>query len=162
MTYNRVVGKIRLRQLRIAPDTTCTLSKLISQTDVTSSGMHRHRQFVDHCYGPYDEAFKSTAPFGPLAGEVEAVEGAGDGTGFTFSTDIANKLEGVYISGSATGASFDGSGFVRDLDPRNRSAYIEALHFLKSNLWIDVQTRAVIVSLNTYNGNYNYYCICSL
>ena len=169
MTYNRVVGKIRLRQLRVAPDTTCTLSKLISQTDVTSSGMHRHRQFVDHCYGPYDEAFKSTAPFGPLAGRQMpppppstspgVVEGAGDGTGFTFSTDTANKLEGVYISGSATGASFDGSGFVRDLDPRNRSAYIEALTFLKSNLWIDVQTRAVIVSLNTYNGNYNYYCI---
>ena len=29
---------------------------------------------------------------------------------------------------------------------------------LKDNLWIDRQTRAVFISLNLYNGNFNYYC----
>ena len=56
-------------------------------------------------------------------------------------------------------ASYDGSGFVRDLDGRNRTAYMEALDELKSNFWVDRQTRAVVVSLNLYNGNYNYYCV---
>jgi len=48
---------------------------------------------------------------------------------------------------------------VRDLDGRNRTAYKEALDELKSNFWVDRQTRAIVVSLNLYNGNYNYYCV---
>ncbi len=164
MTYNRVVGKIRLRQLRIAPDSSCRLSTLIFQDDTTSTGMQRHRQFVDHCYGPYEMEHLSNRSFGPAAGteattEAGSGEDAFDGSGFTFKSAAENSLAGVFITGPATGAEYDGSGFVRDLDPGNRSAYIEALNYLKSNLWVDVQTRAVIISLNTYNGNYNYYCI---
>ena len=29
---------------------------------------------------------------------------------------------------------------------------------LVANGWVDRQTRAVFISLNLYNGNYNYYC----
>ena len=57
------------------------------------------------------------------------------------------------------GSQYDGSGFVRDLDSTNRDAYIEALDELKSNLWVDERTRAIIISLNLYNGNYNNYCL---
>uniref|UniRef100_A0A7S2IP49 Polycystin cation channel PKD1/PKD2 domain-containing protein n=1 Tax=Haptolina brevifila TaxID=156173 RepID=A0A7S2IP49_9EUKA len=151
MTYNRIVGKIRLRQLRVAPDLACTLSDAIEQYDTTSDGSRRHRQFVDHCYGAYSMKTLSNASFGPAHLANTA------GTGFKFSTAEENDLAGLSISGKV--ATYDGSGFVRDLDAVNRSAYIEALELLKDNLWVDELTRAVIVSLNLYNGNYNYYCI---
>jgi len=153
MTYNKVVGKVRLRQLRVAPDTACTLSEEISQTDTTSDGIQRHRQFVDHCYGFYEAAYKSNVTFGPgcISDNVTC--------GFVFTSAAENGLADVTIKGVNTGADYDGSGFVRDLDATDRDAYIEALNFLKSNLWVDVQTRAIIISLNLYNGNYNYYCI---
>ena len=40
MTYNKVIGKVRLRQLRVSPDTgtECTTENLIIQTDTTMSG----------------------------------------------------------------------------------------------------------------------------
>ena len=40
MTYNKVIGKVRLRQLRVSPDTgtECTTENLIIQTDTTRSG----------------------------------------------------------------------------------------------------------------------------
>jgi len=153
MTYNKVVGQIRLRQVRIAPDTACSLSQNIMQEDTTSDGVQRHRQFVDHCYGRYSEAHKSNVSFGPADLQVP-MQG-----GFAFSSAKDNGLGGMNIRGAATGAIYDGSGFVRDLDPGNRTGYIEALRDLKTNLWVDVQTRAIIISMNLYNGNYNYYCI---
>ena len=40
MTYNKVIGMVRLRQLRVSPDTGtgCTTENLIIQTDTTRSG----------------------------------------------------------------------------------------------------------------------------
>ena len=97
-----------------------------------------------------------------------------------------NKLEGTQVGGSV--ASYDGSGFVRDLDSKNRTEYLQVmgrhrhllhrhsrhLHLTSSSppppiplqtlsqlmeySWVDRQTRAVIVSLNLYNGNFDYYC----
>ena len=46
-------------------------------------------------------------------------------------------------------SSYDGSGFVRDLDPKSRDNYIQAVNELRDNLWVDAQTRAVIVSLGS-------------
>ena len=82
MTYNRVVGKIRLRQLRIAPDAACELSDSIKQSDTTYEGLARHRQFVDHCYGPYDEAHRSEASYGPL-GPLQTPKTGGFGCAYT-------------------------------------------------------------------------------
>lgn len=150
MVYNKIVGKIRLRQVRVEADTACKLSPTVKQTDTMTNGVKRSRQYVDHCYGAYRAAFKSNISFGPPRYHTPW-------TGFTFSDAAANDLEGVSIAGRV--ATYDGSGFVRDLDSTNRSAYIEALGELKNNLWVDEKTRAVILSLNLYNGNYNYYCV---
>ena len=50
-------------------------------------------------------------------------------------------------------------GFVLDLDSTNRTAYLETLAQLKDNRWIDRQTRAILISLNTYNGNFDFICV---
>ena len=153
MTYNRIVGKIRLRQLRVAPDIACSLASSIHQDGVTVDGSRRHRQFVDHCYGAYTPASRSNESYGPA--DLQAPFTGG----FAFSNASANNLPGVTIDGQVNGVKYDGSGFVRDLEAQNRTAYIEALEQLRGNLWVDERTRAVIVSLNLCNGNYNYYCI---
>jgi len=144
MTYNRIVGKIRLRQLRVAPGAGCDLSIAVKQTDTTSDGRFRRRQFVDYCYAPYSVAARSNKTYG-------------DAVGFSFSSAEANNLK-TSVQGQ-TGVRYDGSGFTRDLDAKDRDAYIAALDELRSNLWLDEQTRAVVVSINLYNGNYNFYCV---
>ena len=80
------------------------------------------------------------------------------GSGFVFSTAVDNKLADTAFTSGATGTMYDGSGFVLDLDGANRTAYLETLDSLKSNKWVDRQTRAILITLNLYNGNYDYLC----
>jgi hypothetical protein len=44
-------------------------------------------------------------------------------TGFFWTDEVFNKLEGTQVGGSV--ASYDGSGFVRDLDSKNRTEYLQ-------------------------------------
>jgi len=151
MTYNRIVGKIRLRQLRVAPDRACRLSPAVTQSGTTADGRVRRRQFVDYCFAAYSKNAREREPFGTNESLRE-----GSNTGFVFS-EPETAAQDRLIRGAV--ASYDGSGYVRDVDPLSRDGYINAVNELRSNLWIDEQTRAVIVSLNLYNGNYNYYCV---
>ena len=50
MTYNKVIGKVRLRQLRVSPDTGtgCTTENLIIQTDTTRSGQEVRNSHACH------------------------------------------------------------------------------------------------------------------
>ena len=52
MGYNKVVGKVRLRQLRVKPGG-CDLPESIKQSDYTEDGQYRQRQFVDYCFPAY-------------------------------------------------------------------------------------------------------------
>lgn len=152
MTYNRLVGKIRMRQLRVEPGYACRLSPTIMQTGLLSDGTRRRRQFVDYCFARYSKEASSNKSFGANESLWHPFTG-----GFAYSNETENKLTGRVIQGQV--AAYDGSGFVRDLDATSREGYVSAVEELKQNLWVDAQTRAVIVSLNLYNGNYNYYCI---
>ena len=80
------------------------------------------------------------------------------GRGFMFTTDEENNLKGSSFQSGATGTAYDGGGFVLDLDAANRTAYLETLEMLKTNKWVDRQTRAILITLNLYNGNYDYLC----
>ena len=152
MTYNKIVGMIRLRQLRVQPDQACELSPAVKQSGVTDDGRVRRRQFVDFCYAPYKLSSSSQSNFGSNASLWES----GARTGFVWTSAEQNQLKTSIVGQVAT---YDGSGFVRDLDPSSREQYISAVEQLRNNLWVDEQTRAVIISLNLYNGNYNYYCV---
>ena len=44
-----------------------------------------------------------------------------------FTTDKENNLEGNSFQSGATGTTYDGGGFVLDLDGANRTAYLETL-----------------------------------
>lgn len=139
-----MVGKIRFRQLRVSESFNCGLSSSVSEP-----GIHRLAQFVDACYPAYSYDARSEATFGPSGLHK-------NGSGFVYTSAADN---GVLSSIEGEVSNYDGSGFVRDLDALNRSAYVAAVEELRSNFWIDRQTRAVVVSINLYNSNYNYYCV---
>ena len=150
MGYNKVVGKVRLRQLRVKPGG-CDLPESIKQSDYTEDGQYRQRQFVDYCFPAYpaegaaDERMVSRDPFGPpeLQGpagrdpyavvdpeciapdcvDPNVVPADVELTGFFWTDEVFNKLEGTQVGGSV--ASYDGSGFVRDLDSKNRTEYLQ-------------------------------------
>lgn len=144
MSYNKVVGQLRFRQLRVKQDG-CSLS--VYQDGYASNGSDLQYQLVDYCYPAYDDSVRSEESFGPE--ELQA-----DWSGFTFTTAAQNDLEGLTVVGQVE--SYDGSGFVLDLDGADRDNFVSTLQSHRSNRWIDRQTRAVLISLNLYNGNYDY------
>jgi len=150
MSYNKVVGKVRLRQLRVRRDG-CSLSSSVRQSGTLLDGTARQRQLIDYCYPPYDLLAKDDQPFGPE--ELNTI----DWKGFKYTTAEQNKLVGTSVQGQVT--AYDGSGYVLDLDGANRTAYLETLQGLIDNKWIDKQTRAVLISLNLYSGNYDVICL---
>jgi polycystin 1L2 len=152
MTYNRIIGKIRMRQLRVEPGVGCKLSTAVLQKGILLDGTARRRQFVDYCYAKYSTLAASNKSFGSNVTLQKPFTG-----GFAYSNASENGLVSRSIQGQVS--SYDGSGFVRDLDATSREGYVRAVEELKAGLWVDAQTRAVIVTLNVYNGNYNYYCI---
>jgi len=150
MSYNKVVGKVRLRQLRVLRDG-CKLSQSVFQSGTLKDGTARQRQLVDYCFPQYTLETMSDESFGPE--ELQEM-----GRGFMFTTEKENNLEGSAFQSDATSTTYDGGGFVLDLDGANRTAYLETLDMLKTNRWVDRQTRAILITLNLYNGNYDYLC----
>ena len=132
MSYNKVVGKVRLRQLRVRRDG-CSLSASVKQSGTLNDGTPRQRQLIDYCYPPYDLLAKDDQPFGPE--ELNTI----DWKGFKYTTAEQNKLVGTSVQGQVT--AYDGSGYVLDLDGANRTAYLKTLQGLIDNKWIDKQAR---------------------
>ena len=148
MSYNKVVGQLRFRQLRVKQDG-CSLSTSVYQDGYANDGSSRQYQLIDYCYPAYDYTVRSEEAFGP-----EELQTAW--SGFTYTTAEENGLEGLTVIGQVE--NYDGSGFVLDLDGADRATYISTLENRRANRWIDRQTRAVLISLNLYNGNYDYLC----
>ena len=78
---------------------------------------------------------------------------------FTWRDDVANQLKGVERPGKF--ARYDGSGYVYDLTNLTTDSLVEAFEYLQENTWLDRQTRAVFISLVTYNANFNLYAVCN-
>ena len=64
MSYNKVVGKVRLRQLRVLRDG-CKLSQSVFQSGTLKDGTARQRQLVDYCFPQYTLETMSDESFGP-------------------------------------------------------------------------------------------------
>lgn len=142
LSYNRLVGSIRLRQLRVSTDA-CSLPDSIKN----ASG----EPFVPACWAPYSSTRRSEATYGPALTDPDSTAARG----FSFSDSSIYPHEKPVISGAS--ATYDASGFVRDIGPTDgtlrRDNYTDAVALLKDGGWIDLQTRAVIASLVAYNRN---------
>jgi Polycystin cation channel len=79
-------------------------------------------------------------------------------TGFSWSeikSFAKNEVWGLIATYSGEG------GYIVDLT-LNKTSAIEIIKKLKTNLWIDRGTRAVIIDFTTYNPNINLFVVCKL
>ena len=67
ITYNRVIGGVRLRQLRVTPGAGCEVAENVKDefnpTIGPDAGTTRRRQYVETCYYIYEETTQSRAPY---------------------------------------------------------------------------------------------------
>jgi hypothetical protein len=126
----QIVGKIRLRQVRVKADAGCKINPLAEN-------------YVSHCYASFQESTQSVDSFHDHKSP-----------GFTWIQ--GSDLAGAGNSHDGYFASYTPSGFVYDVTP-SQAAWPGAIASLKKGLWIDHQTRLIEVSYNVFNPNYNVY-----
>ena len=126
----RVIGKVRLRQVRVKPNVGCYVNNLANK-------------FIDACFAPFSESSQS-------------VDSYYDNVSPGFVWTQGSDLKGGGIDWSGNLGSYTAGGFVRDITP-SRKDFPVAIAALKKGLWIDHQTRLVELSYNVYNPNYNAY-----
>ena len=185
MYYNKVVGGLRLRQLRIRKGAGCVsdhenIKEKNTPTTGTTAGIERTRIYIDYCYakfivGDTDEsggtedraAYSVAAPNETLIemGEQERWGGLDEESelvgAFRWRDAKANRLEGTAQAGQF--GAYDGSGFVRGIKPAPDQyavapeTFDDAIAELKDYLWFDQRTRAAMISFAVYNGNYDMF-----
>ena len=181
MYYNKVVGGLRLRQLRIRKGAGCVsdhenIKEKNTPTTGTTAGIERIRIYIDYCYakfivGDTDEsggtedraAYSVAAPNETLIemGEQERWGGLDEDSelvgAFRWRDAKANRLEGTAQAGQF--GTYDGSGFVLDVTNLTTSYIVESFEFLEENTWLDRQTRGIFMSVMLFNANFNTYAV---
>jgi Ca2+-binding EF-hand superfamily protein len=126
--YNRIIGPVRLRQLRVMPGT-CTIPDMFVGT-------------VDECYAPYAlftyPRVEARETFGPESDPEK------------WQYQSSEELDGMVSFGRFS--SYGGGGYVVDL-PINETLAAAAIADLRQSDWIDRATRAVFVDLSCFNAN---------
>eukprot|EP00002_Diphylleia_rotans_P032601 TRINITY_DN6860_c0_g1_i1.p1 TRINITY_DN6860_c0_g1~~TRINITY_DN6860_c0_g1_i1.p1 ORF type:complete len:759 (+),score=130.64 TRINITY_DN6860_c0_g1_i1:53-2329(+) len=121
--YNRFIGRIRFRQVRVKNDS-CNIYS-------------NYDQVIDGCYAEYGQSTKDTAPYGP-------------GLKFVYKTQSQLKSTGD-VGRLVFNRFYDGAGYAVDV-PVDAN-FTSSLQELIDDRWIDVQTRAVFVTVNMMNAN---------
>lgn len=125
--YLRVLGQIRLRQVRVGSDS-CAVPALL-------------QEYGAECYAPFSAAAEDREAYGPS-------DGLGQRVWRWWSA--AELREGSYVGRSWV--TYPGSGFNVTL-PTDRASALERLAFLQDNRWVDLRTRAVFLDMLIYNAN---------
>eukprot|EP00002_Diphylleia_rotans_P033110 TRINITY_DN7009_c0_g1_i1.p1 TRINITY_DN7009_c0_g1~~TRINITY_DN7009_c0_g1_i1.p1 ORF type:complete len:1625 (-),score=357.84 TRINITY_DN7009_c0_g1_i1:217-5091(-) len=130
-SFDRIVGKVRMRQLRsrIEP-----CSENYDDTD--TGGSNTTYTEVSLCVRPFSTENEETNPYGP------------NGC-FLWSSQSGTEAATMY---GEFGIIYPGSGYVEYLDQAKADAS-QKLAELKSNYWVDLQTRAVFVEFLVSNDN---------
>jgi hypothetical protein len=145
----RQVGAVRVRQMRSVLNDGCELTPQLAVWE-----KERRRQtdgadlitFTDGCHAPYFFARQSTATFG-------------DGSpGFVFQQGVNGSDVEADLWTFGRFALYNPQGHVLDFPPGTPGdEYARAVYRLRANNYIDAATRAIIVTVNLYNVNYNYF-----
>jgi hypothetical protein len=151
--YFRILGLMRLRQIRVQKVLThfpnkCTFLTATELCSWPSPGQNscevpkKLEEYITDCYAPFTTKVMDSSPFGPINPSSGLAE---------WKWYSANEMnEGSYTGRSWT--VYPGSGYNVTL-PLNYNAALEKLHYLKTNNWIDLQTRAVFLDFIAYNAN---------
>jgi len=137
--YNRVLGGIRMRQVRVKEDTSCHVPKPL-------------KKVISKCYPRFTPAQVSDASFGNSDGLSDA-----DKKWFTHTPDFNPHTSASYSTESQS-FIFEGGynptgGYNAMLPNTNSTRASYVVSQLKARRWIDQATRLVSVDLNVYNPN---------
>ena len=142
------VGAVRVRQYRSSLNEGCELTPQLAvwererqmQTDGSDLIM-----FVEGCHAPYFFQRQNKETFG------------NGGPGFTFMDSNNSAVErDLWTLGKF--ALYNPESHLLEFPPyTTEAAYAERVYDLRANEYLDASTRAVIVSINLYNGHYNYF-----
>lgn len=132
---NMIVGGFRIRNLRVKPNATCTV------TD-------KYNKFPPYeCYAPYTTAARDEEPFGQPV---------------VYNGQITKKFHFWESEYSMTGtmgkvADYDGDGYVWDCNrvwDQDTTLCLKQVQGLEDQGFVDDATRAVIVTATVYNRNF--------
>ncbi|KAL0224650.1 hypothetical protein RCL1_002562 [Eukaryota sp. TZLM3-RCL] len=133
--YNRILGGISLRTMRVRNDS-CTVPVVFSE-------------LIDDCYADLFPETEEKSPYGPVIEEGK----------HAWNWNSSTELKGYSYLGLHN--SYEGSGYTVDL-PLNRSNADEIIEYLYENIYIDKATRAVFIDFTVYNSALNLFCIVRL
>eukprot|EP01065_Artemidia_motanka_P032793 TRINITY_DN39774_c0_g1_i1.p1 TRINITY_DN39774_c0_g1~~TRINITY_DN39774_c0_g1_i1.p1 ORF type:complete len:948 (+),score=273.43 TRINITY_DN39774_c0_g1_i1:90-2933(+) len=143
--YNRLIGAVRWRQVRVKKNTGCKVSD-------------KFAAFIRDCYPSYSDSVEMQASYGP----------AWNRTQFRYETasELCDKQFGSsrYCKAFPIGRRGDvypAGGYVQDF-PIDLKKSLETLDRLRRGDWIDAHTRAVMIDFNVYNTNVRLLCVTQL
>lgn len=132
---NKVLGYPRLRQVRVKRNTCKVNPKL--------------QRLIENCYEAYSSETESKEPFGIYETNHTIMEEP------AFFYQTAEGLGSSTETGQR--ATYNGGGYIQDLAHYKQDS-LDIIEGLKTRLWIDRGTRAVLLDLTVYNGNVNLFC----
>lgn len=143
---NRLVGNVRLRQVRVDQEENCQVSPMFSEYRIS-------------CYPPVESSTsESQTAFGPPDDSIVDSPGASsiEPPGrFTWTSDASGTSYVGYLG------TYSANGFVQFLSP-NPHATLTQIERLKADNFLDVATRAVFVDLIVWNVNVGTYAVVRL
>lgn len=130
---NKVVGGIRMRQLRVTP---VDCSQMSWQLKATFNGT---------CYPDYTEENQDRSSFGP-------------GGKYKWTSDKDSDAIRVWGRQDSKLAGYGGDGYIVDLPhPSVGPGWHDVINELRDDNWLAPATRALIITVNLYNPNVNIY-----
>ncbi|CAG9334842.1 PKD2_4 [Blepharisma stoltei] len=153
--YNQV-GAIRFRQLRVT-------TKSCSYIDYDTKKIYDIGE--GECIGDYSSSHKSTDSFGrnldsafyQNCSNYPTSEDCIFSKAFKYSDNIpySSTFQGKISEYDETGYYIDSSDYWTGAPDIDTISHLNS--FLKENLWIDNQTRAIFITFTTYNINYDFF-----
>jgi len=143
LNYNQI-GGIRIRQLRVAEDSCETIDYKTGEV---------HQRGEKKCYSEYSEETKSTQNYGPPCKDCRFSKA------FKYTENIENSFRtyGELSIYDKSGFYIDSSDLLDENEVLQKETLESLIEYLETNLWIDIQTRAVIINFALYNTNYQYF-----
>lgn len=148
LASSKIVGMVRIRQVRNKPGTCVVPDKL--------------KAHYDECYDDYDMTEQDTQPFGPkdaMGNPIKWPIGKQKGDDVVFRFQDMWELNGLAYTGKVL--RYSGGGYVHDL-PTNYTQAMAEVALLEKWGWVDKKTRAVFVDFTIYNPNVNMFLVCRM
>ena len=169
---NRLLGTVRLRQVRVTNSACSPLQKYFLESDssLQKTCFDRYKKSLDEGRNAKYPNFKRARDNESLVDlDNCAAQGCGDADGNTtrccmdfphFRYRTYKELGESVIDFQAAYNSYPGGGYVIDL--KNNTDAVDKIAMLQRHGWIDLKTRALFVDFSFYNPNVNLFLVCRI